>query len=282
MLPLVVVAKVDNALRLSALDRKATSLGLAIGQPLANARAMLPALKVVAANEPDDLKLLTRIADWCDRFTPYVALDGPRGLLLDVTGASHLFGGEQAMLNRIRDGLQAQGFAVRGAMAGTATAARAFARYRDGTVIAPGEEATAIAPLPIAALNLDPVTTHAFRRAGLKTVGQAAGRKRSEITARFGAAMVATLDQALGHGGKPISPRLPRPDYWKEQGFAEPIITEEAIRSGAQIPGRRFVGRSGTARRRRAPPRSHFLPRRWRGSAHRNRNGYAYARACDH
>ena len=93
--PLVVVAKVDNALRLSAVDRKATSLGLAIGQPLANARAMLPALKVVAANEPDDLKLLTRIADWCDRFTPYVR-SMPALLLLDVTGARHLFGGEQA------------------------------------------------------------------------------------------------------------------------------------------------------------------------------------------
>jgi protein ImuB len=229
--PLVVVAKVDNALRLSAVDRKATALGLAIGQPLANARAMLPELKVVAANEPDDLKLLTRIADWCDRFTPYVALDGPRGLLLDVTGAAHLFGGEQALLHRIRESLKAQGFAVRGAMAGTAIAARAFARYRDGTVIAPGEEAEMIAPLPVAALNLDPVTTHAFRRAGLKTVGQVAGRKRSEMTARFGAGMVATLDAALGHGTQPLSPRLPLPDYWKEQGFAEPIATEEVIRT---------------------------------------------------
>ena len=229
--PLVVVAKVDNALRLSAVDRKATSLGLAIGQPLANARAMLPALKVVAANEPDDLKLLTRIADWCDRFTPFVALDGPRGLLLDVTGAAHLFGGEQMMLNRIRESLQAQGFAVRGAMAGTAMAARAFARYRDGTVIAPGKEANAIAPLPVEALNLGPVTTHAFRRAGLKTVGQTANRKRPEIAARFGATMVATLDEALGHGGKPISPRLPLPNYGKEQGFAEPIATEEVIRA---------------------------------------------------
>ena len=229
--PLVVVAKVDNALRLSAVDRKATALGLAIGQPLANARAMLPALKVVAANEPDDLKLLTRIADWCDRFTPYVALDGQRGLLLDVTGVSHLFGGEQALLNRIRESLKAQGFAVRGAMAGTAIAARAFARYRDGTVIASGEEAEMIAPLPVAALNLDPVTTHAFRRAGLKTVGQVVGRKRTEMTARFGAGMVATLDAVLGHGGQPLSPRLPLPDYWKEQGFAEPIATEEVIRA---------------------------------------------------
>ena len=227
----MVVAKVDNALRLSAVDRKATSLGLAIGQPLANARAMLPALKVVAANEPDDSKLLTRIADWCDRFTPHVALDGPRGLLLDVTGAAHLFGGEQMLLNKIREGLQAQGFAVRGSLAGTATAARALARYRDGTVIAPGEEAKAIAPLPIEALNLGPVTTHAFRRAGLKTVGQAAGRKRSEITARFGAATLSTLDSALGLGGKPLSPRLPLPAYSREQNFPEPIITEEIIRA---------------------------------------------------
>ena len=228
--PLVVVTKVDNALRLSAVDRKASSLGLTIGQPFANARAMLPALEVVAADEPSDLKLLTRIADWCDRFTPLVALDCPHGLLLDVTGAAHLFGGEQAMLNRIRQILHVQGFAVHGAIAGTAAAARAFARYRNGSVVAPGEEAVMIAPLPIAALNLDPVIIHAFRRAGLKTVGQVAGRKRSEIAARFGAATVFTLDEALGHAGKPISPRLPPPDYWKEQGFAEPIATEEAIR----------------------------------------------------
>jgi protein ImuB len=232
--PLVVVAKADNALRLFAVDRKASSLGLAMGQPLANARAMLPVLEVVAADERSDLKLLTRIADWSDRFTPFVALDGPRGLLLDVTGAAHLFGGERAMLDGIRESLRVRGFAVRGAMAGTAAAARALARYRDGAIIAPGGEAEAVAPLPIEALDLDPVTTHAFRRAGLKTVGQAAGRKRSEIVARFGAATIAMIDEAMGRAGKPVSPRLPPPGYWKEQNFAEPIVTQEAIRAALQ------------------------------------------------
>ena len=226
---MVLVVKVDNALRLSAMDRKATSLGLTIGQPLANARAMLPVLKVVAANDPADLKLLTQIADWCDRFTPFVALDGPRHLLLDVTGVSHLFGGEQAMLNRIRTSLQAQGFALRGALAGTAVAARALARYRDGTVITSGEEEQAMRPLPVEALNLDVVTTHALRRAGLKTVGQVASRKRSELMARLGAAPLIVLDEALGKATKPISPRRPPPDYWQEQNFAEPIATEEVI-----------------------------------------------------
>jgi protein ImuB len=230
----VVVEKVDNALRLSALDRKATSLGLAIGQPLANARAMLPSLRVMSANAPADQKLLEHIADWCDRFTPFVALDGVHGLLLDVTGASHLSGGEQAMLDNIRERLHAQGFAVRGALAGTAMAARALARYKDGTVVAPGKETDAIAPLPIEALTLGPVITHAFRRAGLKTVGQVANRDRTELTARFGAGMVFTLDSALGRAEKPISPRLPLPNYRVEHHFAEPIVMEEAIRSALQ------------------------------------------------
>jgi protein ImuB len=229
--PLVTVAKTENALRLSAVDRKASALGLAIGQPLANARAMVPALTVMAANEPADLKLLARIADWCDRFTPFVALDAPRGLLLDVTGATHLFGGEQAMLDRILGSLRKQGFAVRGALAATAMAARACARHRDGLVVAAGEEAKVLAPLPIEALHLDPVTTHAFRRAGLKTVGQAASRDRSELTARFGAQLMFILETALAKADKPIAPRLPLPEYRTEQSFAEPVVAEDTIRA---------------------------------------------------
>jgi protein ImuB len=229
--PLVIAAKENNALVVAALDRKATALGLRVGQPLANARAMLPALKAVAANEPADLKLLGRIADWCERFTPYVALDPPRGLLLDVTGAAHLFGGERAMLDQIRGRLRDQGFAVRGALASTMMAARALARYGDGVIVPPGGESEAVAPLPIEALYLDPVTTHAFRRAGLKTVGAAASRKRSELTARFGARMVFRLDGALARAETPISPRKPLPDYRAERAFAEPVATCDILLS---------------------------------------------------
>jgi protein ImuB len=227
--PLVIAAKTDNAFKLTAVDRKATSLGLSAGMPLADARAMLPALKVMTANEPADFKLLERIADWCGRFTPFVALDPPRALLLDVTGATPLFGGEETLLADIRKRLFRQGFAVRGALAGTAACARALACYRDGVVIASGEDAAAVAPLPIEALRLDADTTHAFRRAGLKTVGQVAARKRSEFTARFGADMVAALDAALGYGENPICPRRPLPDYNVEHRFAEPIVTEDAV-----------------------------------------------------
>ena len=53
------------------------------------------------ADEAADAKTLNAIADWCDRFTPLVALDPPHGLFLDITGCAHLFGGEAAMMRLV-------------------------------------------------------------------------------------------------------------------------------------------------------------------------------------
>ena len=227
--PLVIAAKSGNALRISALDGKAATLGLRAQMPLADARAMVPVLDVANADEPADRRLLESIADWCLHYTPLAALDPPHGLLLDVTGAAHLFGGEQALLARSRTSLRRQGFMVQGAITGSATAARALARHCDGTVVPPGEEARVVGALPVEALALDSAITHAFRHAGLKTIGQVATRKRSELTARFGAAMVFALDSALGQAEKPISPRVVLPDYMAERIFAEPLVAEDAI-----------------------------------------------------
>ncbi len=196
---------------------------------LASARAMVRELDVVEAEPEADARLLARIADWCDRFTPFVAIDGLDGLLLDVTGVPHLFGGEAKMLGEVRAKIAAQGFAVRGALAGTAAAARALARYADGTITAPGEEANATAFLPVAALDLEPRDTHALKRAGLKTIAQVGGRGRGELNARFGKAFVFTLDRALGIGEQPISPRRILPDFLVEHRFAEPVTTQEVI-----------------------------------------------------
>jgi protein ImuB len=231
----VIAEKAQNALRLSAVDKFARSLGLYVGQPLANARAMVPELEVVPANPKADAALLSQLADWCDRFTPVVALAAPDGLILDIAGAVHFFGDEADLLAHICDELLQRKLSVQAAIAGTALAAHALARHRAGLIVPEGREAEAVSPLPIEALQLDAVTTHAFRRAGLKTIGQAASRKRSEIVARFGASTLAVMDEALGLGsGRPINPRKPAPDYWETQGFAEPVVTETVIRAALQ------------------------------------------------
>src|SRR6266567_8300219 len=84
-------------------------------------------------------------------------------------------------------------------------------------------------PLPVSALGADGAITTGLRRAGLKTIGDVASRARHEITARFGAGFTTLLEQALGQGDAPISPRKPLPDYIVEKRFAEPVATEEVI-----------------------------------------------------
>ena len=115
--PSVVVAKQNNALLIYALDDLAVRAGLSIGLPLANARAICPELTVFDADEVADRKTLDDIADWCDRFTPLVALDPPHGLYLDITGCAHLFGGERALLQIVCGALSRRGFAVSAAIA---------------------------------------------------------------------------------------------------------------------------------------------------------------------
>ena len=236
--PLVVVAKIDNALRLTAVDRRAAQMNLAVGMTLADARTMIPDLDIVEADENADRALLEAISDWCDRYTPLVALDVPHGLLLDVTGATALFGGERALLDTIKSALKRHGFAVRAALAGTSEAARALARHADGAIAAPGEEAQAVASLPVAALNFDDSIRHALKRAGLKTIGDVAIRQRGELTKRFGGKMVATLDCALGRAETPISPRRALPDTIVEHRFADPVTNEAMIRESILALGR--------------------------------------------
>ncbi len=133
------------------------------------------------------------------------------------------------MLRQVCRAFAAQGFAAQGAIAGTAAAASALARFAPGTIAAPGEDAKAVAPLPVAALAVDPLIQHGLRRAGLKTIGSVAARGRGELAARFGQGFVTLLDRTLGRAASPISPRNPMPDCMAERRFAEPVTSDEMI-----------------------------------------------------
>lgn len=227
--PWAVISKLNNVLQITALDDAAAAIGLEAGLPLANARAICPDLQVFEHDEAADAKILSDIADWCDRFTPLVALDPPHGLLLNIGGCAHLFGGETAMLRAMVSSLRQQGFTAHVAIAATPACARAMTYAATNRIVPDGLEAEAVAPLPVSVLGVDGAIARGLRRAGLKTIGDVAARAPHEITARFGAAFTALLQEALGHGDAPISPRKPPPDFMVEQRFAEPVGTQEVI-----------------------------------------------------
>jgi protein ImuB len=227
-------------MRLMALNAAALRHGLEPGMALAQAQAMLPDL-IVRPHDPDaDGRLLETLADWADRYTPLVGRTPPDGLMLDITGAAHLCGGEAQLQTDLVRRLDAQGFATRTAIAPTPGAAFALARYGPldtdsrGPIVDAGGLREAIAPLPIAGLRLDAATVAGLRRSGLRTIGDLMSRPRAPLTARFGGMLTHRLDQALGIDGEAISPRRPIPPAEVTLPLAEPILREEDVSEAAR------------------------------------------------
>lgn len=180
------------------MDAAAQTLGLCVGQALADARAQRPEICVVEADPEADAAALKRLADACRRYTPSVSLDPPDGLLLDVTGCAHLWGGEADLLEDLTTRVERAGWTCRAALADTAGLAWAVARWGGGGVVPPGERERPLAPLPLSALRLEYATVDALSRVGLKRVGQLLDAPRGPLARRYGAEVLARLDEALG------------------------------------------------------------------------------------
>src|SRR5580704_14445196 len=227
--PLVVTGRRGNVERLTAVDAAAADLGLRPGLALAEARARYPDLAVVAEHPADDRRLLDNIADWCQRYTPLLAVDPPDGLLLDIAGCAHLYGGENRLLADLLARIASFGFAARGAIASTIGTAFAAARFGAGGIVAPGGERAALGPLPLAALRLPEETVAALRRVGLKRVADILDLPRAPLAARFGDGLLSQLARALGTEREPLTPLLPVAADVTEQPFAEPIAREDDV-----------------------------------------------------
>lgn len=247
------IEKVKGALRLHAVDPEAVRLGIAHGMTLADARARVPELEAFDHAPHEDHLWLERLADGCGRYTPWVMLDAPDGLILDVTGCAHLFGGEAAVADDLTARLARLGVVVMHAFAGNPDAARALARWR-GTG---ASEAEAVRRLPVAALELDEEATTALKRAGLKTVGDVVARPLAGIAARFGADAATQVRRIVGEADSPLAPRVVVPPLQVERRFAEPVARTEfaltvlgelmteaaAVLAERHQGGRRFVAR---------------------------------------
>jgi protein ImuB len=216
-------------MRLAAISPEAVALGLTPGLTLADARVRAPHLEAVEMDRAADRAWQERIADFCDRYTPLVAMADHDTLLLDITGCAHLFGGEAALRDDVTTRLSHVAPHMRACIASTPQAAQAHARFGEARIIPQGDEATAAAPLPVAALGVTADIATALRRAGLKTIRDLALRPRGPLAARFGPDILNQLARLLGEEDISITPRRVLPPCTVERCFAEPIGQTEDV-----------------------------------------------------
>lgn len=194
--------------------------------PLADALSFLPGLATASAEPAEDAAALRRLAEWCSRYSPWTAPDGTDGVRIEITGSTHLWGGERALTADLTARLDRRHIVTRIAIADTLGAAWATARFAAGkspVILPPGDCRNALAPLPVEALRLDPATTQGLRRVGLKRVGDLSAMPRDALTSRFGEMVARRLDQAQGDLPEPLSPLGDAPTRRVRLSFAEPI-----------------------------------------------------------
>ena len=249
-----------------AVTEAAAAGGVRPGMRLTDARALDPTLLAEPADPTGDAALLKRLARWAGRWSPLVEVDpstargtgGEDGLRLDVSGVAHLFGGEERLAADMERSFAGLGLTARIAIAPTAAAAWALARYApppwgevssrsgDGGGLrafvpfpppacgwhppAGGELFAALAPLPVAALRLEARSVQILERLGLKTIGQLARVSRKSLQRRFREAdnPLHALDRALGRRPEPLTAAPYAPSPRALARLAEPATHPEA------------------------------------------------------
>jgi protein ImuB len=123
------------------------------------------------------------------------------------------------------------GLPARVAIADTPGTAWALSRcHAARSIVLPsGQEAEALAPLPIEALRLSPETCVTLRRLGFKRVGALIDAPRAPFAARFERELLRRLDQALGRANELLVTIAPPPVYHSLRYLLEPIFAQEAV-----------------------------------------------------
>lgn len=233
--PFVLATKQHGRMVVTSVNHLALRQGITNGMAVADARALLPGLAVQDDKPGLDLKLLKAIGEWCIRYTPFTAVNAPDGLILDATGCTHLWQGEQPYLQAITSKLKQKGYTVRAAMADTIGCAWAVARFgKIKAIIQPNQQLEALLPLPAAALRLQQASVEKLQKLGLYTISNFIHMPRPALRRRFGQQMLLRIDEALGLQEEIIEPVYIEEPYTQRLPCLEPIVTAKGIEIALQ------------------------------------------------
>ena len=176
-------------------------------------------------------------------FSPRIEVCSHTEVVLDLSGLARLFGDARTVAEQLRRTAADRGLRVRVAIAGTRTSARLLVRHRAGlTIVEPGNEAAAVAPLPITLLADVPFLRAAavcdrgaqdliatFRRWGLRTLGDLAALPSDDLAARLGRQEADWQRLARGEDSRPLVPAVPEERFEQTLDLEWPIDELEPL-----------------------------------------------------
>lgn len=233
-IPFVLASPDHGRMIITSVSRLAQQLDIHTGITVADARVTLPSLHVFDDRPGLAGRLLEGLAEWSLRYTPFVSIDAPDGLLLNASGCAHLWGGEENYITDIHTRLKNLGYSTHTGMADTAGAAWAISRFGNNPIAAPGTQSTALLQMPPQALRIDAATTEKLEKLGLYQVKDFINMPRTVLRRRFGTPLIQRLEQALGKEEEILEPIQPAAPYQERLPCLEPIVTATGIEIALQ------------------------------------------------
>ncbi len=232
-MPFVLRIPSHGKMIISASNILAEKNGITTGMAVADARAILPGLEVQDDKPELEEKLIRRIAEWSIRFSPFVSMDLPDGIMIDATGCSHLWGGDSPYMHDILQKINSRGYSAGIAMADTAGAAWGLARFSGRPYVAEkGLHAHAILDLPPDALRIENEIIERLYKLGLRRIRDFIAIPRTSLRRRFGDPFIKRINQVLGTEEEFFEPVVPIEPFEERLPCLEPILTRTGVEIG--------------------------------------------------
>jgi protein ImuB len=197
--PRAIVEMQGQAQYIVAACERAQRFGVRRGMGMAAALALVPNLETCARDVTRERQLLERLATRAHRFTPRVSLVPPDGLVLEVKGSLHLFGGAQTLCRALEVDCFEAGVKPIVSLAPSPLAALASARAGKSVLITdPARLVGEISALKLFTLRWPAEVLERLQKVGVYTVGQVLRLPRAGFARRFGREQLAELDRLTG------------------------------------------------------------------------------------
>ena len=175
-----------NALRVIAVMPAARRCGVRLGMAISEARALCPEIIVEMWSEGEEESDWNSLGNVFYTYTDRIQRGWDTDVVLEVSNSSHLFGGEQALIENVMSRMQEMGHSSCAAIADDPLAGSIWARSNGCGLIPPGKMAQMLAPLPFHAMRPSNDLFQSVRALDIETIGQWARFDAASVAGRYG------------------------------------------------------------------------------------------------
>jgi protein ImuB len=245
-MPIAIVEPGDRGLVVKAASIEARREGVSRGLRRREAEARCVGLAIIDADDAADARAFETVARAVEQLVPRVVLDRPGRCWFPTRGPSRYFGGDDALAQRVIDGVRDAGVVdVHVGVADGELAAELAARTADALVVPPGESATFLAPWSVGVLvsHVDDgaALVDLLGRLGLRTLGAFAELPERAVLARFGTPGIEAHRLARGDATREAAVGVLPPDLLEVTEFDPPAERiDEAAFAAKMLADRLF------------------------------------------